>query len=330
MPVATRNRSRELVIILVASLVMIGAYAFLQGNLVRDWWRGFIYDESATVQEIRAGLALTARGERIFLATQPVIETAEPFNEHCNSHQLEISLLGCYVNDQMYIYEIKMAELKDSNRVTAAHELLHAVWDRLGKSERNKVEKLLEQVKTENSDWAKEELELYEEDERTEELYTRVGTKLREIPEELEEHYQQYFQNRSVIVDYYESYQAPFKRLQAECEELRQKITLLSEEIDQERLVYDNRLAAFDARVAEFNQCADTMGCFATQAEFLQQRNILETERTTLNEIRETLNAKIDETNTMVTEYQTKQAALGKLNDALNSNIEKLERSTNE
>ncbi len=330
MPVATRNRSRELIIILVTSLVMIGAYVFLQSNLVRDLWRGFVYEESATVQEIRADLALTTQGERIFLATQPAIETAEPFNEHCNSHQLEVSLLGCYVKDQMYIYEIKMDELKDSNRVTAAHELLHAVWDRLNNNERAKVEKLLEQVKAENADWVAEELELYEDHEQMEELYTRVGTKLRKIPDELEKHYQQYFQDRSRIVDYYESYQAPFKQLQAECDELRQKITLLSGEIDQERLVYDKRLAAFDVRVEEFNRCADMAGCFVTRAEFQRQRDVLEAERVALNETREALNAKIDETNAMVTEYQTKQAALGKLNDALNSNIEKLERSINE
>ena len=67
-------------------------------------------------------------------------------------------------------------------------------------------------------------MNLYGEQERLEELYVRIGTKLRDIPDELEKHYQEYFLNRLKIVDYYEDYQAPFRELHEKNETIRVKV----------------------------------------------------------------------------------------------------------
>lgn len=324
MPVETKSRSRELVAVLITSLVMIGGYLVIQSTPVQDWWKGVNYDESAAIGEIRKDLELTDKGERIFLATQPALESAEDFNEHCDSHRMDVSLLGCYVKDKMYIYEIQHSDLKDSNKVTAAHELLHAAWARMSNGEREHVEKLLQDFKQQYPDWVEEELKLYGENEQLEELYTRVGTKCRDIPEELEQHYQTYFKNRLKIVEFYENYQAPFNKLQAESKELREKVERLGQEIETERQEYFTRLDQFDTQVAKFNNCADTEGCFHSVVEFQNRRTQLENERVSLNNLREQINLKIDENNAAVAEYQEKQKLLGELSNALNSNIEKI------
>lgn len=324
MPVEAKNRSRELVAVLATSLVMIGGYAILQSTLVQDWWKGVNYDESVAMSEIRQDLELTSVGERIFLATQPALEGAEDFNEHCNSHRTDVSLLGCYTRDKMYIYEIQHSDLKDSNKVTAAHELLHAAWERMSNGERGRVEAMLERFRQENPTWAEEELKLYNEGEQLEELYTRIATKLRDIPEELEQHYQTYFKNRLKIVEFYENYQAPFNKLQEESRVLKEKVEQLSQEIEAQRTEYFERLDKYDALALEFNACAEREGCFSSMGEFQRRRAELEAERVALNELREEVNRKIDENNEIVNEYMEKQKLLGDLNNAINSNAEKI------
>lgn len=322
MPVETKSKTRELVAILVTSAAMLGIYAIIQSTWVQDWWKGLNYDESSSISAIREDLELTDTAKHIFLATQPALEGAEEFNEHCDSHRADISLLGCYTGDKMYIYAVDLPELKDSNKVTAAHELLHATWARMGKSERAEVEKLLRDFQAENPDWAEAELNLYNDSQKLEELYTRIGTKLREIPAELEAHYRRYFQDRQKIVEFYESYQTPFNELLEENKALQAKVAKLNQELESERAGYFERLEKLEAEIEKFNQCADTEGCFRSTAEFQQRRNYLETERNILSTIRTEINQKIDENNAAVAKYEENLKKLGKLNAALNSNLE--------
>ena len=79
-------------------------------------------------------------------ATQPVLEARESFNEHCDSHKTELSLLGCYTEGKIYVYEITEERLSASNKVTLAHELLHAAWERMGASEREEIREMLARV----------------------------------------------------------------------------------------------------------------------------------------------------------------------------------------
>lgn len=324
MPVENTSRTRELTAVLVTSAVMLGIYALIQNPVVQDVWKGWQYQETSEVSEIRKSLELTGTGERIFLATQPAIEEAEAFNDHCDSHRTDVSLLGCYIGDKIYIYDVQAESLQDSHKVTAAHELLHAAWKRLSNGERQAVTDLLQEVRWSNADWVKEELALYGEDEQTEELYTRVGTKLRDIPEDLEKHYAKYFTNRLKIVEYYENYQAPFNELKEKNAEIYEKIQKLNQEIESGRTEYNKRIAELDRQIKTFNQCAETEGCFTSKESFQAQRERLEAEKVRLDELRESLNKKIDQNNELVNEYQQNQEALGELNNALNSNWEKI------
>lgn len=326
-PSERRARSRELAAVFITAFVMIGLYAIVQSTPVQDFWHGLWYDEPVAVSDLRRDLELTSEAERIFLATQPAIEDAINFNEHCDSHRKDVSLLGCYTGGKMYVYEVQLDSLRDSHKVTAAHELLHAIWSRLGDGERREVEELLGEVEQTQPDWVIAELELYNEKERLEELYTRAGTKLRTLPEKLEAHYAKYFRNRQRIVDFYENYQAPFNELKQKNADLKTKVEQLSAEIDRGRNEYTTRLQKFNAELATFNNCANTEGCFKAMDVFLKQREALENERVSLENLRQELNRKIDENNTMVTEYQKNQEALGELSNALNSNFNKLEET---
>ena len=291
--------------------------------LVQDTWKGLWYEPDAKVAATRADLALTAAGERIFAATQPTLEDKDAFNEHCESQNREVSLLGCYVNGRIYVYEVLREGLTDSNKVTLAHELLHAAWDRMGKSEKARVSELLEDVRAANAEWFKTELASYNEEAKIEEVWTRAGTKLKDLPEELEQAYAKYFQERARIVAFYESYQAPFQELQKRNEKLQTEILATKAEIVTERANYAASVAELDAEIERFNQCADAAGCFEAR-EFEQEREKLMAEKARLEQRREEINEKIERNNRKVIEYQENQLALGELVEAMNSQIDNI------
>lgn len=308
--------------IAIVVVVIISGWVMRQ-PMVWDFWMGLGYEPSAQAEEIRDDLELTDKGKRIFAATRPEIEASGDFNEHCDSHDADVSLLGCYTEGKIYVYEITTEQLVAANKVTMAHELLHAVWERMGKWERTEVEGMLEEVYVQEQEWFDEELEPYAEEERLEEIYTRAATKLMNLPEELEEHYTKIFRNRKKIVEFYQEYEAPFVKLREEIEELEEKIEEVKLEIEQGKAEYLAEMEGLDARIDQFNTCADTAGCFSSQAEFTRRRNALVTEREGLEKMREELNTKITENNQRIIEYREKQTALGVLGDAMNSNIEK-------
>lgn len=307
------------------AMLCLAVYAVLQSSWLLDTLKGIGYEPDATVAAIEADLELTDTGRRIFAATRPTVEGSEEFNEHCDSHDAEVSLLGCYADGRIYIYEIALAQLAPANKVTAAHELLHAAWERMGASERRQVSEWLQQLYAEQREWFDDELEIYDDADRIEEMYTRAGTKLAELPAELEQHYAKYFRNRAVIVQFYQDYEAPFLALQLGMEELAEQINVIGEQIEVERKTYMQDLEDLDARIDKFNACAETAGCFATEAEFTRQRQALLAERTNLENTRAELNAKIAENNQRIQDYRERQLQLGELNDAMNSNIELME-----
>ena len=209
--------------------------------------------------------------------------------------------------------------------MTAAHELLHAVWERMGESERRQVSGWLDQVYNERREWFEGELEVYDAEDRREEIYARAGTKLADLPDELENHYAKYFQNRAVIVQFYQDYEAPSLALQLEMEELFDQIQAVSEEVELGRETYLRDLEKLDAKIDQFNACAETAGCFVSQAEFTRQRQALLAEREHLEAVRAELNGKIAQNNQRIQDYRERQLQLGELNNAMNSNIELLE-----
>ena len=310
--------------VFVAVFAVVLMWAFYDSTL-SDIWGGLGYIPSLEAETMRDNLELTPRGKRIFNATRVALEDSDDFNEHCSSYDAEVTLLGCYVDGRVYVYNITDAKLKTANQVTTAHELLHAIWERLSDTEQEALKPLLMQVYRANRNWFDDELEPYGAEDRTEEIYVRAGTKLAELPEELEAHYARYFRNRAQIVHYYEEYAAPFLELKFELEQLYDQITTMQAEIESARSEYLRALMVLNQKIELFNRCADMAGCFTNQTAFNTERSAILAEQSELEQTRDELNDKIEENNRRVERYRTLQQSLGELNAAMNSNIEPTE-----
>src|SRR6185295_11567695 len=89
---------------------------------------------------------MTPDTRRLFYVYHPVLEDKQAFNSHCTDSEKTI-VLGCYISRTgIYLYDVTDSRLNGVEQVTAAHETLHAAYERLSSSERKRVDGLTAQA----------------------------------------------------------------------------------------------------------------------------------------------------------------------------------------
>ena len=306
----------------VGVLIAITLALTLNRTVISDFTRGMFYQPTEEMAVIRDKLKLTEEGARIFNASFPVLEEREGFNLNCRSHDASIYILGCYTNGGIFVYNITDETFDGIRELTAAHELLHAVYARLSDSERISLSVLLEEIYRKNSDTLGEELALYEGSERYDELHSRVGTEISDLPEELSKHYARFFENQDLIVSYYNQYISPFRELKAKFARLEDELKSLSAEIEAKKANYEARAESYNKTVEEFNNCAETAGCFNSEYAFRTRRAEILREQAELNGLFEEVNRLVVTYNEKVDEYNQAVAKNEELTNIVNSNAE--------
>ncbi|MBR2659187.1 hypothetical protein IKD60_00285 [Candidatus Saccharibacteria bacterium] len=310
--------------IFVVLSIAIGFLCYLNRTIITDWFLSFNYHPTTDVINVQNSLMLTPRGDLMFAATNPSLENRDDFNEDCKSHNQDISILGCYGKGRIYIYDIKSDELPGVIESTAAHELLHAAWARMGNNEKNTIVDVLMEVYNNEKYHAElaEDLETYGDHERIEELHSRIGTQIADLPETLEKHYAKIFKDQDYIVSFYDSYITPFKELEAEIDALSSELEKLGAEIEQKTSDYTKAAEELSGQIDEFNRCASTPNCFATDAGFYARRSQLVAKQSALEDVYGELSDLVDHYNTLVAEYNDNIIRGEALENAMNSNKE--------
>ena len=302
-------------------LILVGfvAVLYLNRQWFYDYYRGITYQPTADMEELRSNLGLTERGKFLFNASQPELNNDENFNIHCRDEGEDTAILGCYTEDTIYIYDIRDEELAGIREVTTAHELLHAVFARMSADEIEKLRNALNIVYEQNKSVFDDDLEAYEEAERFEELYVRSGTEIKDLPEILETHYASIFESQDTIAGYYDMYNKVFREIAADLGRLTEEMKAIDAEIEQKTNDYEKRVGQLDANIISFNSCADTEGCFKSDAEFYARRAILVGEQSALNVMYDEINNLIDQYNEKVEQYNNDVLHNQKLNSMMNS-----------
>jgi outer membrane murein-binding lipoprotein Lpp len=292
------------------------------------------YEPTPALASFESDLTLTEKGKVIFAASRPELNDRDAFNANCKSHNVDISVLGCYTNDHIYVYKVDHSELAGIEQSTLAHELLHAVWARLPDSERNRLAPLIEATYLDYRDALDSELSNYSAADRLDELHSRIGTEIlyfhadkmcvkSPCPQDsdaLVRHYEKYFTNRAKIVAYFEAYNGKFQSLKSAAAELFAKIENLEAAIDAKTDAYYAAIDELNARIEEFNARAAS-GYFTTTAAFNSERNALLTESSRLTSSYAEIAALVDECNAMIIEYNNNLARAEDLNNSINSNL---------
>ena len=313
---------RILIVIVLASASLF--FVFSNQHGIRDYFAAQKYKPDAEISKIENRIKPTTTAKTVFYASNPKVENSEEFNQNCKNHEEGSAILGCYKSSEIHIYDVKNSKLDGIKDVTAAHELLHAIWERMSLSERDKIGKLLnaEYDRVKDTDFEKlmQSYDRTEPGERINELHSLIGTEQLEVSKELEEHYAKFFKNRREIAQIYQSYNKNFKDLKNRAEALTAELEKMKPEIEQSTKKYSEDSKELEEDIAEFNNDAKT-GKYETQAEFnadraklLQRIRNLENSRLKINNLVNSYNSKINEFN----EVSVQQNELYK---SINSNL---------
>ncbi len=315
------SKKRILLTTFVTLTVAVVVLEFLPNpiGLAFDVVRNLSTYTPTAVEEIISNLRLTDQGKFIFGAVNPQLETADVFNTSCTATESSISSLGCYdPNTQLiHIYLVESDELDGEMEATAAHELLHAAWDRLSNFERARLEPLLMEVynSDEHHEVLAESTTNYTSNELLTELHSQIGERIKDLPPALEDHYARYFEDQDLVVSYFDAYSSIFEQLIADSESLSSEIEAERAALNKQADEYTAWLEDYNQRVQEFNSCARNPDC--SLPNFTAQRNTLVSEGERIDaayeayeSARAALNAKIDVYNSGVQHLQKLDYAL--------------------
>lgn len=253
--------------VLAAVIVFFLIFEFVTDPtlLAQDLARNASSTHSPEVEQIVSNLRLTDKAKFIFGAVEPSLDGANVFNSACTNPEDSVSSLGCYdpVNQKIHIYYVEEEELNGEMEATAAHELLHAAWERLSHFDRDRISAQLLEVynSSEYSEMLHKSTESYSENNLLTELHSQIAERIKDLPPELEKHYAAYFEDQDLVVNYYEQYSSVFDKIMAEAEALASEIENARVALDKMYEDYANWVADFNARVESFNTCARDADC---------------------------------------------------------------------
>lgn len=323
----TKTRRKASWVGWLLSIILIAGslWLWLERQYVVDLVQYSQYHPTSVVETIAARAKLTDNAKFTFYATRPAVESSDAFNRHCERKEANSPILGCYVANRIYIFDVTDSRLEGIKTVTAAHELLHAEYDRMSSGEKERLKPLLQaaydKLATDN---LKERMKYYEKTEPGEafnELHSILGTEFSPLGPELEVHYNQYFSNRQAVVDLHEKVEGAFTSLSKEAKQLADQISALARKINQATKQYNGEVEILNQDVEVFNARAAQPGGFTTQSEFQAARQALMSRSAELNALRQQIQTDTVTYKTLLARLDSINAQTSELNQSLDSSL---------
>lgn len=301
----------------------MGAFAVANSQFIADTVSFYRYNPTDRIAALVTDTGMSDKGKFFFYMSQPSLEDAPSFNQACE--RIETAVLGCYDGRKIFIYDVTDERLAGVRAVTAAHEMLHAVYSRLSKSDRQMVDQLLdvEYQRLKHDNAFMERMAIYERNEPGEhanELHSIIGTEVANISPKLEEYYKRYFSDRSKVVTLHQEYKSLFDELKAQAAELNRQIDAIDESIRANSASYNSEVAAVQQAISDFNNKA-RRGGFDSQEAFDSERQRLVARMSALEDVRAQIESDIERYNQLVAERNSIATEANELNRSLDSTL---------
>lgn len=295
----------------------------MERQYVVDAIQYYQFTPTSSVRQVADEAGLTEDARFTFYATRPAVESSDAFNQHCQRREADSPILGCYAGNRIYIYDVADERLTGIKTVTAAHELLHAEYERLPDAEKRRIDGLLQKVyESGTNEKLEERMAYYEKTEPGQalnELHSIIGTEFDSIGPELENYYARFFKDRSALVRLHNQVESQFETLSEEANQLVGQIERLAATINSDTKTYNESIAALNDDVAAFNARASQSGGFTTQSEFQAARNALLVKSNQLNAFRDRIETNITQYKGLLAKLDTINAESASLNQGLDS-----------
>lgn len=300
-----------------------GGWLLLNSQDVIDWWKLRRYVPSAEIARLSVDASFSDEGRRLFYVHDPALLTKPDFKGKCTVGE-ETIVLGCYISkDKIYVFDVDDVRLEGVEQVTAAHEMLHAVYDRLSASEKNKLDaKISEFYETLQHPRLIKTVENYRKRDPSivpNELHSILATEVRDLPDELEQHYAKYFLDRQTVVSLSEAYETEFslreeqvngydvqlKELSESIEAQENQLELLGYALEEEQAIlqslrgkpeeFNAAVPAFNEKVNEYNRfLEDLKKDIADYNSIVAARNLIASEEQDLVDAIDTRNIELE------------------------------------
>jgi len=307
------------------SILVIGfaGWLFLNRQFALDQLSVWNYQPSASIENLDERIKFTDKGLFTFYATKPVLADSSEFNGSCPRQEAGSPILGCYTSaDRIFVFNVANDQLDGMKEVTAAHEMLHAVWYRMSASEQARVGALLTAAYDKSaSAELKDRMAYYQRTEPeaiTNELHSILGTEVGDLGPELEAYYSQYFESRQIILDLHAKYNDVYKALYTRADTLYGDMQTLSKSIDVRSAAYDGEVTALSRDITRFNARANS-GDFDSMSQFNSEKAVLVSRSNKLDAERTAIYADIDTYNKMYEEYKVLASQIELLNNSVDS-----------
>lgn len=315
--------SGKLVVTSIVCIALLAASLLLLLNrmVIRDWVIVSQFQPTNAVQQLAVDAGMNDEGKHYFYSGEPELKQSADFNSACGEHEPTTSVLGCYANYQIYLFDIDNEELHGIEEVTASHEMLHAAYDRLGQTDKASVNHMIEAFlpTLEKDETFVSRMNAYGDishEDKLNELHSIIGTEVKNIPNDLEAYYKQYFADRSKTTSFYARYSNVFTALQ-------DRSDLLATRYNQ-TVELRNQLVETSNR--EYRQLTADIQAFESGP------RTNSSEARELNRRAAEYNARLDDVKRQLAEYDAQLAAIKaeldsiaihtkKLNDSINSQV---------
>jgi len=302
-----RDKQGGLSIFVSLLLLAVPIFIWWKFQALEDWWLLRNYTPPTSIVNLAGQDTMTDSAKHIFYVNHPqLISDVNTFRQNCKQDEQTV-ILGCYHSRQtgIAIFDVSEKRLNGVEQVTAAHEMLHAAYERLDKKTKDNIDKqLIEYYKNDLKDKRiLDTISLYKKTEPEsiiDEMHSVFGTEASNLPGPLEKYYSRYFVKRSAVVAYVNKYDSEFNRLQnvidkydvqlqsqkdqiqTQQQQLRDEANSLNTE--RQRLnslrqnsddrAYNSAVAEFNNRVSDYNQSVASLQAQITDYnDLVRERN---------------------------------------------------------
>ncbi|PWB96241.1 hypothetical protein DF220_12830 [Salinibacterium hongtaonis] len=311
---------------IVAALAAGGSWVALHPQPLIDQVTVWQYEPDAVIASHVERLQLTDHGRFLYYASRPTVSSGEQFSSDCPKDEDEqaFGILGCYLHADktIVVFDVVDERLDGTEEVVAAHEMLHAAWDRMDDDEKDRLAVLLdaEYERLTNDPRFAERMAFYARNEpgqRANELHSIVGTEATGISAELEEHYAQYFEDRSVVTDLHSASNAVFVQLQQQADSLVSQMETLRTTTESDYKAYTSGYEQLNSDIATFNKRAES-GFFTSPSAFDRARSRLIERGIELDEMFDSITARAAEYGRLASELESINTTSAELQRGLN------------
>lgn len=202
---------------------------------------------SPKIKQLAIDTTMTPKARQLFYQQEPRIEPKPTFHQLCRKteHNTEKTiLLGCFTSNgyegNIIIQSVTDPRLAGMMEMVAAHEMLHAAYQKLSDKERSqlapKLKRAVKQVKDKHLLAVLKEYEAGDPDIYVNELHSHLGTSLADLDDpELEEYYRQYFRDRKQVVAFAERSRSVLSQIEFQVEQLEPELNTLEVNLKAEK-----------------------------------------------------------------------------------------------